>query len=122
MEKSVSLLSRDYSSGNVDLNSLPNWPEVLDALDKSSVNISSNKHVTYDSLSDSNPIAHSSDKLPTEICKEQEALPSISKEVTACQSLLNLLCWMPKGYLNSRSLLLCATYILNLERYVVFSA
>jgi hypothetical protein len=28
---------------------------------------------------------------------------------------------MPKGYLNSRSLLLYATHILNLERYAFFS-
>ncbi|KAG2705884.1 hypothetical protein I3760_05G076500 [Carya illinoinensis] len=119
LEKSVSPLLRDFSSSNVDLNSSPHWPEVLGALDKSPVNISSKEHVTYDNLSDSKLIVHSSDKLPTKICRGKNALPSTSANFTACQSLLNLLCWMPKGYLNSRSLLLYATYLLNLERLVV---
>lgn len=118
----MSPLLRDFSSSNVDLNSSPHWPEVLGALDKSPVNISSKEHVTYDNLSDSKLIVHSSDKLPTKICRGKNALPSTSANFTACQSLLNLLCWMPKGYLNSRSLLLYATYLLNLERYTVFPA
>lgn len=118
----MSPLLRDFSSSNVDLNSSPDWPEVLAALDKLPLYVSCKEHVSYDYLTDSKLIAHSSNKLPTKICRGKNALPSTSMNFTYCQSLLNLLCWMPKGYLNSRSLLLYSTYLLNLERYAVFPA
>ncbi|KAI3895347.1 hypothetical protein MKX03_025762 [Papaver bracteatum] len=44
-----------------------------------------------------------------------------TKDLIACRSLLNLLCWMPKVYLNSESFSDCATNVLNLERVLVFT-
>ncbi|XP_026451532.1 uncharacterized protein LOC113351821 [Papaver somniferum] len=44
-----------------------------------------------------------------------------TKDLIACQSLLNLLCWMPKVYLNSESFSDCATNVLNLEMVLVFT-
>ncbi|KAI3907277.1 hypothetical protein MKW92_016537, partial [Papaver armeniacum] len=44
-----------------------------------------------------------------------------TKDLIACQSLLNILCWMPKVYLNSESFSDCATNVLNLERVLVFT-
>ncbi|KAM1106587.1 hypothetical protein TB2_003337 [Malus domestica] len=38
---------------------------------------------------------------------------------TACRSLLNLLCHMPKGHLTSKSISLYVSSILNLERLLV---
>uniref|UniRef100_A0A5B7BNV3 Nucleolar 27S pre-rRNA processing Urb2/Npa2 C-terminal domain-containing protein n=1 Tax=Davidia involucrata TaxID=16924 RepID=A0A5B7BNV3_DAVIN len=118
LEKSILPIFSNF--GEVDLNSSPNWPEVLSALDNSSNVVSGNMHVMND-CSVAEPISHSFNKLPTECCKEHKLFPSNSTEFTTCQSLLKFLCWMPKGYLNSRSFLLYATYILNLERLVVGS-
>ncbi|CAH8322539.1 unnamed protein product [Eruca vesicaria subsp. sativa] len=40
---------------------------------------------------------------------------------TACQHLLNTLCGMPKEYMNKKSLQLYASFLLDLERFIVFS-
>lgn len=105
LEKSAVSLFNDFTVGDVDFSSSPNWTKVLNDLEESLRVVSGNKHVASESF----PLAKSSpsfDELPTRFCKEQKAF----------HSLLNLLCWMPKGYLNSRSFSLYATYILNLER------
>ncbi|KAM1764318.1 hypothetical protein FF1_003420 [Malus domestica] len=52
-------------------------------------------------------------------CKEQNALPLNIMKFTACRSLLNLLCHMPKGHLTSKSISLYVSSILNLERLLV---
>ncbi|KAJ4872411.1 hypothetical protein Rs2_45922 [Raphanus sativus] len=40
---------------------------------------------------------------------------------TACQSLLNILCGMPKEYMNKKLLQLYASFLLDFERCIVFS-
>ncbi|KAF8405366.1 hypothetical protein HHK36_010270 [Tetracentron sinense] len=104
------------SNMNVGLNSLPDWAEVISTLENMSVAVSNRKHVVYDGSSVAEPNFLPSNMLPTEGQKGQKDFPLISTELVACQSLLNLLCWMPKSYVNSRSFTVYAIYILNLER------
>ncbi|XP_059647517.1 uncharacterized protein LOC132293884 [Cornus florida] len=119
LEKSLLPIFSNFRE--VDLSSSPNWSEFLSVLDNSPNVVSGNKHVMNDCSSVAEPISHSLNKSPKECYKEQNSIPSISMKFAACQSLLNLLCWMPKGYLNTRSFSLYATSILNLERFVVGS-
>ncbi|KAI9181831.1 hypothetical protein LWI28_019092 [Acer negundo] len=121
LEKSALSLFSGFSIQDVDFSSSPNWTKVLDALENSFVVVSGNHHVTSDSDSVSKLISHSFDEPPTEMCKERKAFQYANMKFTACKSLLNLLCWMPKGYLKSKSLALYATHILNLERIVISS-
>ncbi|XP_048420292.1 uncharacterized protein LOC103958506 [Pyrus x bretschneideri] len=119
LENSTVQFISDFSSGDCDFKSSPNWVKVLNDLENSSVVVSSNKHNVFDRSSIANPVTGASDKLLTGSCKEQEALPLTIMKFTACQSLLNLLCHMPKGHLSSRSISLYVTSILNLERLLV---
>ncbi|KAK9287343.1 hypothetical protein L1049_015758 [Liquidambar formosana] len=111
LEKSALSLFNDSLYGDFDFSSSPNWPEVLSELDNSLVVGSGNKYVMHDCSSVAEPISHLSNQV----------FPSTSMEFSACQRLLNLFCWMPKGYSNYRSFSLYAIYILNLERLVVGS-
>ncbi|XP_038705965.1 uncharacterized protein LOC120001630 isoform X2 [Tripterygium wilfordii] len=121
LEKSVLPLFNNLPDGDLDFDSSPNWAEVLSALENSSRLVSSRKSSIHD-FSQEKLIACSSDKLPSGICQEQKALKLTGDvKFTDCRSLLDLLCWMPKGYMNSRSFPLYATYILNLERLIVRS-
>ncbi|GAV60305.1 Urb2 domain-containing protein, partial [Cephalotus follicularis] len=103
-----------FSVGAVDFKSLPNWAEVLRSLEDSSMLVSTGKLVTHNGFLKETLMSCSSDDLLREICWKQQAFP-----FTACQSLLSLLGWIPKGYLKSKSISLYATYILNLERLLV---
>lgn len=98
------------------MNSSSNWEEVISALDNLPVVVSGAKNGTNDCVLVAELTSHLSNRLPTEPNGEKKAFLLPSMEFTACQSLLNLLCWMPKGYLNSRSFLLYTRSILNLER------
>lgn len=100
LEKSV--LAIFGNAGGVDLKLSTNWPAFLSFLDDSSM---------------TEPISRSSKKLPVKHRKEQQSFLSRIVAFTDCQTLLNFLCWMPRGYSNSKSLSLYATYILNVERY-----
>lgn len=100
LEKSVLVIFGN--AGGVDLKLSANWPAFLSFLDDSSM---------------TEPISRSSKKLPMKHRKEQQSFLSRIVAFTDCQTLLNFLCWMPKGYSNSKSLSLYATYILNVERY-----
>lgn len=100
LEKSVLAIFGD--AGGVDLKLSANWPAFLSFLDDSSV---------------TEPISRSSKKLPVKHRKEQQSFLPRTVAFGDCQTLLNFLCWMPKGYSNSKSLSLYATYILNVERY-----
>lgn len=104
LEKSV--LAIFGNAGGVDLKLSANWPAFLSFLDDSSM---------------TEPISHSSKKLPVKHRKEQQSFLSRIVAFTDCQTLLNFLCWMPKGYSNFKSLSLYATYILNVERYSYLS-
>ena len=86
------------SSGNIDFKSSPNWPEVFGDLENSPTIITRNRNAI-------------------ESDKEPKAPLLTNMELTASQSLLNLLSWIPKGFFDSKSFSLLLTSILNLERY-----
>ncbi|EOX97766.1 Urb2/Npa2, putative isoform 2 [Theobroma cacao] len=117
LENSVLSLFSDSSVRDINFKSLPVWPEVLSKLDNSSTVVCSRRDVKHDSAARS--ISNSSDRLPSEISMKQKAFPIENVKFKDCQSLLNLLCWMPKGYLNSKSFCQLTAYVLNLERIVV---
>ncbi|XP_031260000.1 uncharacterized protein LOC116118175 [Pistacia vera] len=117
-QSSLSLFS-DFSIRDVDFRTSPNWTTILSEIEKSSLVVSGTKNVSSDSISVAKSVSHSLDKLPKTVCKEKKAVKFASMKFTACQSLLNLLCWMPKAYLNSKSFSLYTTCILNLERILV---
>ncbi|KAL6346517.1 hypothetical protein AAG906_000135 [Vitis piasezkii] len=117
--KSLSPLLRDAAYRDFYFNSSPNWQEVLSAFDNLSVVVSGVEYVTNDCASVAELTSHLSNRLPTELNEGKKAFLLQSMEFTAWQSSLNLLCWMSKGYSNSRSFSLYTTCILNLERFVV---
>lgn len=92
----------------VDLDLLPNWSEIIDALETSCTDVFSGEHPKNKWM-----------KRNSYSCNKEELSPS-SIKYASWLSLLNLLNWIPKGYLNSKSLSLLATCILNLERYASF--
>uniref|UniRef100_A0A7N0ZSW1 Nucleolar 27S pre-rRNA processing Urb2/Npa2 C-terminal domain-containing protein n=1 Tax=Kalanchoe fedtschenkoi TaxID=63787 RepID=A0A7N0ZSW1_KALFE len=59
--------------------------------------------------------------LATVLCKKNEisSLTEQKSKVLNCQGLLNLLCWMPLGYLNRKSFFSLATAVLDLERLLI---
>ncbi|XP_052193087.1 uncharacterized protein LOC127801749 isoform X2 [Diospyros lotus] len=119
LEKSVIAIFNN--AGKVDLKSSPNWSEFLSIHDNSSVVVSGKKHVMDDHASVAEPISPSSKSVSIKHHKEQKSFLSPGVEFANCQTLLNFLCWIPKGCLNSKSLSLYATYIFNTERLVVGS-
>ncbi|XP_021819976.1 uncharacterized protein LOC110761732 [Prunus avium] len=119
LEKSTLPLISDFSSGNFDFQSSPDWPKVLNSLESSSVVVSCKNHYIFDCSSAASPVTHSSDELCKGSFKEQKDLQLTIMKFIACQSLLNLLCCMPKSHFNSRAFSLYVTSILNLERLVV---
>ena len=118
LEKSI--LAIFTNAGQADLKSSPNSPEFLSVPGNSSL-VSGNKLGVNDCTLVAELISGSSNRLPMNRCEEQNYFLSHSVEFTDCQTLLNFLCWMPKGYANSKSLSLYATYILNIERYLSLS-
>lgn len=99
--------------GDVKLNMSPKWKEGLSALENSYV-VLSRKSSTCDELTGGKPASHLLSEMAADISRESTAV-----KFTACQSLLRLLCWMPKGYINSKSFSLYVTSTLNLERLVI---
>jgi hypothetical protein len=88
----------------------PKWKEGLSALENSYV-VLGRKSSTCDELTGGKPASHLLSEMAADISRESTAV-----KFTACQSLLRLLCWMPKGYINSKSFSLYVTSTLNLER------
>ncbi|XP_077246542.1 urb2/Npa2 family protein [Tasmannia lanceolata] len=97
LEKTLLPLFRDSFSSDADFKSLPDWSEVSNILDKDPVVGMNDKHDPHD----------------------ERKFPSICTELISCQSLLNLLCWIPKGCAHARPFSVYATYILNIERHLV---
>ncbi|KAJ6897385.1 hypothetical protein NC651_023295 [Populus alba x Populus x berolinensis] len=98
---------------DIELNASPKWQEDLSALENSYV-VSGRKSSTCDQIAVGKSISHLLSEMPADISRELAIM-----KFTACQSLLRLLCWMPKGYINSRSFSLYVTCTLNLERFVI---
>ncbi|XP_065866665.1 uncharacterized protein [Euphorbia lathyris] len=116
LKKSVSSLFSEISLGNLDLNSSPDWQEILSTVGSLPMAVSGSQPVIYDKQLEGKPISPLQFKLPADMPVESAGL-----KFTACQSLLSLLCWIPKGYMNSKSFSLYVTYLLNLERCVISS-
>ncbi|XP_059295401.1 uncharacterized protein LOC132048725 [Lycium ferocissimum] len=95
--------------GDVDLDSSPDWDNAIHVLEKSSTNFRHNHPQENDSLLND---------IPAEPC-EKELSPTFNTEITRCRAFLNLLSWIPKGHLSSKSFSLYATSILNIDRLVV---
>lgn len=55
-------------------------------------------------------------KLQSEAYFEGHVSQLDNRKYTACKNLLNLLCVMPKEYMNKKSLQLYASFLLDLER------
>ncbi|XP_050231110.1 uncharacterized protein LOC126680105 [Mercurialis annua] len=114
LEKSVLSLFSDFSIIDVNLHSLPNWQEVLSAAGSLPVAVSGSKLAVCDELLEGKSVPH----LSCETASDNSIELSI-KKFGACQRLLSFFCWLPKGYMNSRSFSVYVTYLLNLERYTV---
>ncbi|XP_026393779.1 uncharacterized protein LOC113288863 [Papaver somniferum] len=92
--------------GQTDINE---WKVIINKLEKASSIALNRRHVADNEVL---PMK------PDSLCPDSPFMKS-TKELLACRSLLNLLAWMPKGYLNSESFSDCATNLLNLERVLV---
>ncbi|XP_010268229.1 PREDICTED: uncharacterized protein LOC104605241 [Nelumbo nucifera] len=115
LEKSISPFLICTSFKSFDFNLPPDWGTDVSMLE----NLNST-HGMHDGSSLSEPDSFQS-CLSIEHHNGEKASSLTSMELTACQNLLDLLCWMPKCHANSRSLLIYATYILNLEKFVICS-
>ncbi|GMI83549.1 hypothetical protein like AT4G30150 [Hibiscus trionum] len=115
LENSVLLLFSDSLVSDRNFNSFPVWSEVLSTLENSSAAVSGRRYIKHDS--DTRSISNKCNVLPSESSMKQTTLHF--DNVKDCRSLLNLLCWMPKGYLSSKSFSKLVTCVLHLDRYVV---
>ncbi|KAE8719112.1 Urb2/Npa2, putative isoform 2 [Hibiscus syriacus] len=109
------LLFSDSLISNRSFDSFPVWSEVLSTLEKSSAIVSGRRYIKHDS--DTRSISNKCNGIPSESSMKQKTLPF--NNVKDCRSLLNLLCWMPKEYLSSKSFSKLVTCVLHLDRYVV---
>ncbi|KAL1186500.1 hypothetical protein V6Z11_A01G182200 [Gossypium hirsutum] len=112
LENLALLLFGNSSVSDRNFNSFPVWSEVLSTLDNSPAVVSGRRYVKHDSATRS--ISNS--------CNEQSSMNPTAlpfKTVKDCKSLLNLLCWMPKGFLSSKSFSKLATCVLHLDQLVV---
>lgn len=116
LEKSALSLFSSLSIQDVDFSLSSDWRNVLGELENSYMAISGNSHVINDPVPDSQFNSYSLNILSTEMSKERKAFRHAKTKFTSCHSLLNLLSWMPKGHMNSKSIPLYFTHILNLER------
>lgn len=99
----------DAASPDFDFRLSPNWAELLVALEES-LKISRAKKFGIHAMKST---FHSDESSMDDRNGEFHVT---SRNFAICQNLLKFLCWMPKGYLNSRSLKLFVTYVLNIER------
>lgn len=106
----------DFSISDVDISLSPDWKKVLSALEITSEDITDNGHVITDLFPVTKSISQSLNNLPKASGIEREASRDTSMKFTIIQSLLKLLCRMPKNVMKSKSFSLYATHILNLER------
>ncbi|KAL0687323.1 hypothetical protein Bca4012_087000 [Brassica carinata] len=94
LKTTADALFKDFAE---EVDSQPDWSEVLLLLESSVA------------------------KLQSEAFVEAHVSQLDNRKFTACQNLLNLLCVMPKEYVNKKSLQLYASFLLDLERFIVFS-
>lgn len=101
--------------GEVDINSSPDWENAVHVLEKSSTTFFRRVHPQDNDSLLIEPIHHLLNNIPAEAC-EKELTPNFNTEITRCRAFLNLLSWIPKGHLSSKSFSLYATSILNIDR------
>lgn len=89
-------------------------------LERLTNSVCSGKRTPDDSAPLAKTVNHSSDMLYTEDCKWKGDSSRSNLSFRACQHLIDLLCWMPKGNFSSRSFSLYTTHVLKLERYAFF--
>ncbi|KAH1236618.1 hypothetical protein GmHk_08G021788 [Glycine max] len=114
LEKSVLPLFSNIPCTDVNLQSLPNWPEFLSSLDNSAMLVDKNKEILVDSSAVESSTTHSCDKLPADISRKDKTFPVTDKIFRDCHHLLDLLCRMQDK--NARSFSHLLTCIFNLER------
>lgn len=119
LEKLVLPLFSNIPCTDVNLQSLPNWPEFLSSLDNSAMLVDKNKEILVDSSAVESSTTHSCDKLPADISRKDETFPVTDKIFRDCHQLLDLLCRMQDK--NARSFSHLLTCIFNLERYTHLS-
>ncbi|CAI0376924.1 unnamed protein product [Linum tenue] len=112
LERSVLSLFAEFMIMDTDLSSSPDWQEVLNKLGNLPAVIPRSKQLGCFS---------SGEKVLEEgfVMRPHSSKELIEFKCTSCQKLLNLLSWVPKGYMNSRSFSLLMTYVLNLERLII---
>ncbi|CAN1174858.1 hypothetical protein LINPERPRIM_LOCUS10172 [Linum perenne] len=103
LEESAAALSGDFKFTIDDLSSSPDWQGVLNELGNWPTVVSTSKLVVMEER----------------VMHPHSPKKSVVLNSTACQKLLNLLCWLPKGWMNSKSFSLSITYVLNLERFII---
>lgn len=110
LEKSAVALFFDDASPDIDFSLSPDWAELLVALEESLEN-SRWKQFGVHAMK---PMFHSFESSLDD--PNGGVFHVTSRNFAICHNLLRFLCWMPKGYLNSRSFRLYVTYVLNIER------
>lgn len=95
LKTTAEIFFKDFTE-EVNFDSPPDWSEVLVLLE--------------------NSIAKLPGKIQSEAFLEAHVSQLDNRKLTACQKLLNLLCGMPKEYMNKKSFQLYASYVLDLER------
>lgn len=98
------------------------WMEVIATLERLTTRVCSGKRTPDDNDPLAKAVNHSSDMLHTEDCKLKGGSSQSNVRFRACQHLINLLCWMPKGNISSRSFSLYTTCVLKLERYIFLTS
>ncbi|XP_055808091.1 uncharacterized protein LOC129876632 [Solanum dulcamara] len=115
LKKSVSTIFSYV--GEVDLKSTPDWEKAIHVLEKSSTRFFRSNHPQDNDSLLIEPIHHLLSDIPAEPCEKE--LSPFNTEITRCRAFLNLLSWIPKGHLSSKSFSLYVTSILNIDRLVV---
>ena len=99
----------------VSVGSIPDWSKVLARFDEGQANRINDTHDHFDgSAMELDPV--SCNLQNRNFQKGGKGFNLDFMELTTCQSLLNLLCWIPKGCESSRSLSTYLTHVLNIER------
>ncbi|KAF5190599.1 Urb2/Npa2 family protein [Thalictrum thalictroides] len=114
LEKSVLLLFNDSLIKDADLKSTLDWDVVLKELEEmpfvlGKVCVKSGPDILV-------CVKSGPDILPSKFLSLESR-----KQIAICQNLLSLLSWVPKVHMELKYFSVYATYILNLERLVVFS-
>lgn len=107
MKNLLSSIVDDAYATCVDLNSIPDWSEILTALEKRNA-VYMDSHVLHV------PPSMSASDLQI----KKASVLSFKPEITSCESLLNLLRKIPEVHLTTKSFSQYATCILHLERSV----